>query len=947
MKGYFLSFSQPNNTENKIMKTKHLFTGVIGMLSVIGSLTFLMNVFADNNAPNASNLSAAEAYTEDIPLNLIDIVTSDTDGGSLTATLMLSNSSAGTLNIATSGTVTSTYNAGTGLWMASGEIADVNILLAGVTFTPSANFNSNFSITTSVSDGIDGVNGSKTVTGTAVNDAPVLDASRSPALNTLNEDPGAPVGLMGSTVSNIVDSVIPAGGLDNITDVDGIGMPGAAVTSVDAVNMTCYYTLNSGTTWAAMGSVSNSSARLLASTPTNRIYCEPGANLNGNFPAVLTFRAWDQSSGTDGSLANISATGGTTAFSTSTDTVGMMVTAVNDSPAATNLNTSESYAENVPLNLINIVASDVDSANLTATLTLSDAATGSLSTGTSGAVTSTYIAGTGVWTASGATANVNILLAGVIFTPTLDFNGDFSIATSVSDGINSVTGTKTVTHGAVDSSPIAADDIYQLNEDSETSPLSVLENDTGGLNAITLLSVTLPDHGGTASIDGNDIDYTPAAHFYGTETFSYTIVATNELTDSAQVTVSVAQVLSNDATLTTTSTIKGELLTDLGTPNTDPAELTAGTITISSAEASDTSNDGSFITSFVSTNEAAMVEKIVKYSEGESDSDFGTDTAYDGSSPITDGDYFLIKVVAEDGSTVLYYKINVTVLSSSKAMTSFIFNNSTHTSISEESHLVVVTVPFGTSVVEIIPAISISGVSVNPLSGVAQDFTHPIQYTVTAEDETTQEYTVVVVISEKTEQTNNGGGGSLSTISIPSSYHPSAPNMTDTSATASPSTSKASCNYGAITGNIISRLELVNILVQCHYPNLQPVTERPFSDVSTDVWYAPVLAKAKSLGWISGYKDGRFKPFKRISRAEALKIILLSTFSDETIKEAVPSFSNTPNHESKKNPWYYKYIAFALKKNLLNPEDMPNNHFDPNDFFTGEQTVKIIQKLQG
>ena len=59
--------------------------------------------------------------------------------------------------------------------------------------------------------------------------------------------------------------------------------------------------------------------------------------------------------------------------------------------------------------------SDVDHATTTATLTLSNVAAGSLSTGTSGAVTSTFSAG--VWTASGAIANVNILLAGITFAP--------------------------------------------------------------------------------------------------------------------------------------------------------------------------------------------------------------------------------------------------------------------------------------------------------------------------------------------------------------------------------------------------------------------------------------------------------------------------------------------------------------------------------------------------
>ena len=43
---------------------------------------------------------------------------------------------------------------GTGIWSASGAIADVNTLLAALTFTPSLNYNSDFTIATSVDDGV-------------------------------------------------------------------------------------------------------------------------------------------------------------------------------------------------------------------------------------------------------------------------------------------------------------------------------------------------------------------------------------------------------------------------------------------------------------------------------------------------------------------------------------------------------------------------------------------------------------------------------------------------------------------------------------------------------------------------------------------------------------------------------------------------------------------------
>jgi hypothetical protein len=57
--------------------------------------------------------------------------------------------------------------------MATGALADVNALLAGVTFNPATNFNGSFSIATSVSDGVaPAVTGTKMFTGTAMNDAP-------------------------------------------------------------------------------------------------------------------------------------------------------------------------------------------------------------------------------------------------------------------------------------------------------------------------------------------------------------------------------------------------------------------------------------------------------------------------------------------------------------------------------------------------------------------------------------------------------------------------------------------------------------------------------------------------------------------------------------------------------------------------------------------------------
>jgi hypothetical protein len=96
----------------------------------------------------AIGLSTPEVYLEDIPLNLADIVIDIADGATAMATLTLSDPAAGALSTDTSGGVTSTYDSATGTWSATGPIADVNAVLAAVTFTPTENFNGNFDIAT-------------------------------------------------------------------------------------------------------------------------------------------------------------------------------------------------------------------------------------------------------------------------------------------------------------------------------------------------------------------------------------------------------------------------------------------------------------------------------------------------------------------------------------------------------------------------------------------------------------------------------------------------------------------------------------------------------------------------------------------------------------------------------------------------------------------------------
>ncbi|MBI4695618.1 MAG: FG-GAP repeat protein [Gammaproteobacteria bacterium] len=171
--------------------------------------------------------------------------------------------------------------------------------------------------------------GSATVTVSAVNDAPVLSAAATPTLTAGNEDDGAPSGAVGTLVSALVDN---GGALSNVTDVDSGALVGIAITAADTTNGSWLFSTNGGTTWTALGAVTATNARLLAADANTRLYFQPTTNFNGTIASAITFKAWDQTSGTNGSLATTATSGGTSAFSTVTDTASLTLNAVNDAP---------------------------------------------------------------------------------------------------------------------------------------------------------------------------------------------------------------------------------------------------------------------------------------------------------------------------------------------------------------------------------------------------------------------------------------------------------------------------------------------------------------------------------------------------------------------------------------------------------------------------------------
>ncbi|MGB8328198.1 MAG: hypothetical protein WCE48_11545 [Steroidobacteraceae bacterium] len=100
-------------------------------------------------------------------------------------------------------------------------------------------------------------------------------------------------------------------------------------------------------------------------------------------------------------------------------------------------------------------------------------------------------------------------------------------------------------------------------------------------------------------------------------------------------------------------------------------------------------------------------------------------------------------VTAANGSTKAYTVTVSVALNPAKDITAFSILGIAAT---VGANTVALTVPYGTSLTALTPTIAITGASVSPASGVPQNFTSPVTYTVTAANGSTKAYTVTVSV---------------------------------------------------------------------------------------------------------------------------------------------------------------------------------------------------------
>ncbi|HMB11314.1 putative Ig domain-containing protein [Saliniramus sp.] len=388
-----------------------------------------------NAAPDIGGVAAGQAVNDDMTVTPFSAVTiADDDGDNVSVTIALDDAAKGGFTAA-SLTASGFVDAGGGSYtLTSRAPGDAQSAIRALVFDPAENrvapgTTETTTFTITVNDGTtDTVDNTTTVVSTSINDAPVIggftagqsvddNATISPFTGATISDPdtGQPLTVT-VTLDNAAKGVLT--NLGSFTDQGG-GVYQA--------------------TGFANAAAAQSALRALVFDPAaNRV--APGGTETTTFTVAVS-------------------DGGAPVSNASTTVVS---TSINDAPTATNLTQTITYTEDPggAVALDDIVVTEPDPGQtITATLTLNAPEAGSLSTGTFGAATSSYNAGTGIWTVTGSAVDVNAALAAVAFTPVANRDQDVTITTRIRDAADTgpADGTITLDVTAVNDAPVFTD----------------------------------------------------------------------------------------------------------------------------------------------------------------------------------------------------------------------------------------------------------------------------------------------------------------------------------------------------------------------------------------------------------------------------------------------------------------------------------------------------------
>ena len=645
------------------------FTYTVESNGTLETGTVTLTVTLPNYAPTVTAPSTA-TLAEDTPFTFVGanaISVADLNGDRLTVTLLVNH---GTLTLGQTAGLTLVTGDGTAdaLMVFSGTPADINAALAGLTFTPTADYHGSATLNLQVSDGVAAVQTANialaitpVVDGVAdsIQTGPLSPVAFNPLANDTFSNPNAAITAVSAAAHGTV--VLGLNGLVTYTPAAGYSGPDSftyTVTSGGAIEIVIVNVTvgnQAPTAVGSLGSLGVNDGELVVAVSTAQAFRDADTldvlrfSATG-LPAGLSI---DPATGlisgqVDGhaSVNGVNGAGQYTVTVTARDLAGatasttLLITVANPAPIP-GVGVSVIGAEDTPIaisaNLLNVIDPDGDSVivtgasalhgtvainpvdgsltytpnadyngpdTITYTVRDADGATavgtvavtvvpvpdlptitlpsvpvlaedtalvfanllgqrlaigdvdgellelrlsvpvGSFTLGQSANVNITEDTG-GTIRVQGYAADINAALAGLIYTPGADYNGNVNITLQVGQltgGILNISTVLPLTIARV--ADIVADQVRLVQGTPVT--FNVLDNDTfenpaAAVTAIGGLVDGLTAYGGSVTFSANgQIVYTPAAGFVGVDTFTYTVTS-NGTTETATVTLTVAE----------------------------------------------------------------------------------------------------------------------------------------------------------------------------------------------------------------------------------------------------------------------------------------------------------------------------------------------------------------------------------------------------------------------
>ncbi|PXW94007.1 uncharacterized protein DUF4347 [Sphaerotilus hippei] len=365
---------------------------------------------------------------------------------------------------------------------------------------------------------LDPVAATMTIDITPANDAPVLTANGAD-LTAIDENATSNAGQsVASLLGTIADVDSGTHAADNGT------LTGIAVHDVSSGDITGTWQYKVGVgSWTAFdfSGANAGQALLLASTDLVRFVPDAvgGTTASTLAEPSLRYYAWDQSTGTAGTLVSTATRGGSTALSSVSDTVALAVTDVNDAPTIA-VPAAQTVAEDGTLSITGVSFGDVDItgradgdlSNDTVTVSLS-VAHGTLTLASlTGVTVSSGADGSDTMTLQGTLAAINAAVATLDYRPTGDYTGADSLSLGIDDGGNVGSGgaltastTLAITVTGVNDAPVltaAAPVMATLDEDDITNTGSLISDLVNGANQTGISDV---DTGAANEFSGQGI----------------------------------------------------------------------------------------------------------------------------------------------------------------------------------------------------------------------------------------------------------------------------------------------------------------------------------------------------------------------------------------------------------------------------------------------------------